>query len=279
MTTYKALNEHQQQKLISILSADELKVVVNERNSLAISQLHSDSYHNEVVDFISELKLVAGVILHEGQTLMFQTEMIKRFLLTGFPHLRKTEMVEAFYLNSTGKYWEPYVHYNKELNAEFLGNVLRAYCNFKRRFLKEKSDKILNVINPPKREPRVINYDNWKEIVQGDLDYLHGKSNVKSLWHKRKYYTVRQNFEIPFGNVDGWLFFIKKTASKGIWVLNLPDNVSLAHYKIGRTAARGLFKSQESFDDCVQVTREDIYWKVLNACKDCNIYDLFKEVR
>lgn len=141
-----------------------MQIVKSERNGRKLSWLNDDEFHDTVVDIVSEIKLVTGAVLCQGQQLLLQIQMLKRFITTGFGMLSKAEVVEAFYMNNQGQFEEVYVHYNKELNAEFVGNVLRAYMRYKVRFLNEKRDKIIDLLSLPKVvKPRTIDVEFWRD--------------------------------------------------------------------------------------------------------------------
>lgn len=251
-----------------------------ERNGRKLKLLNEDDAHNAVVDLISEIKLITGAFVYDGNMMKAQVEMLKRFLVTGFGMLSKEEIVESFYMNHQGVFDEVYVHYNRELNAEFTGNVLRAFLKWKAGFLREKRDRIIGILAPIKMPERDIDYDFWKVRVQEDLNILQFKSNEISMWHQRKYYTLRKFGLMPFKGISSWFYFIRKALISQRWHLYLPAKTDMSKYKfVTINQVYLLFKNPDDFKLCVEVARKFAYWYILNACAECGVNNLWKDIK
>jgi hypothetical protein len=234
---------------------------------------------------MSEIKLVTGVLIYEEPALMkTQIEMVKRFLATGYPMLTKEEILHAFYLNMQGAYDQVYKHYNRELNAEFMGDVLRAYLNYKLYLRETKGPQINRLLatTAPKALPykRVVDYAFWKQLIQEEYDdYRFGRPS-RQLWSVRKYYTLRRFGLLPFPKgFKTWVFFFKRVMKGNARGTKLPADANLEHYHFSSFAAcRAIFHTHEDYQRCLDYLRRYAYFYVLRACSDCGINDLFTEI-
>jgi hypothetical protein len=149
--------------------------------------LNDDDLEDELIDIWSEIKMMTGALLHEGQELCLQLKMLKRFLMIA-PTLRlltTNEIRHAFYLNAAGEYSEIIPHYNREINAEWVGQVLRAYVSYKRRMYASAGDHIRKALAPapvpPKRVRMPASF--YMEAVQRSYDmYCAGKKEWEYGW-------------------------------------------------------------------------------------------------
>lgn len=138
--------------------------------------------HDKIVEIFQELKILNGVILHTGESLKIQIEVLKMFLVT-HPHftgLTVNEIRHAFYLNSQGEYEEVYRHYNKELNAEFIGDVLRAYVRYKNGIYRLKGKSIKAILNPVEVKPPVMPTEQeYRQMIQQHYEnFLAGRRDL-----------------------------------------------------------------------------------------------------
>src|SRR5205823_5208666 len=124
------------------------------KNGQSLNALTADQRHNAIVDAMSEIILITGAKSYDGPMLSAQVEIIKRFIWSGFGSLTQKEIVFAFHLNLQGCYDEIFRHYSRELNCEFIGDVLRGYVKFKTQISKTKGKDIRSLLNPP--EPLIF---------------------------------------------------------------------------------------------------------------------------
>jgi hypothetical protein len=106
---------------------------------IKIRDYSAADFSNRIKKSLAEIVFLTGGKMYdkdkenEKDFYHLQIEVIGKFLLQAFSHLTFSEIVNAFYLNSAGKFSEIYRHYGRELNAEFVGSVLSAYVDYKRR--------------------------------------------------------------------------------------------------------------------------------------------------
>lgn len=82
-----------------------------------------------------------------------QMRIIAKFIFEGFGFLTPQEITNAFHLNLQGKYSEVFKQYGKrEINCEFIGQVLSAYKAYKETYINSNED-LLQVIHPPMQLP------------------------------------------------------------------------------------------------------------------------------
>lgn len=146
--------------------------------------LSDDDLHNSLVSIFQEIKILTGAILYKiGEGVEQQIDILKLFLLSApqFYSLTTNEIRHAFYLNNQGEYDEVYRHYNKELNAEFMGDVLRAYLKYKQDIYKGNGAEIKGLIDPAPEQPKFTlpNEAEYQQIIQNDYNrYLTGASEL-----------------------------------------------------------------------------------------------------
>jgi len=257
-----------------------MQVAKLERSGQKLQLLSDDDAFNAVADLVSEIKLITGAIMHEGDKLELQLEMIKRFIVSGFGNLTKPEIVQAFYMNLQGQFEDVYVHYNKELNAEFIGNVLRAYLRWKARLVNDKGHKIQQLLKSEKPVKRDIDYEFWKELIQKEYEVLKAKGVSDQLWHDRKYYTLRKYGLLYFIGLDTWFYFMKKAIKNTNGELKVPLNSNLAKYSFVTVASViNIFHTHADFKVCLTEARRLAYLYVLKACIDCGINNLWEDIK
>ncbi len=281
LAIYKPLNEIQLQQLQENLDTEELKVILSERNGQKLKYLTEDELHDTVVDIVSEVKLITGAMVYEGAELRVQVETIKRFLFSAFHMLTKEEVLNAFYLNSSGQYGEVYRHYNKELNTEFMGDVLRAYLRHKV-YIREIKGPLINqvlMIGPKDTVKRDIDYEFWKEMIQQEYyAYCHNQSTMQ-IWNARKYYTLRKFGLLPLPKgFDTWLFMAKKVLN-GSSGTKLPPGADIKNYQFASYSdVYRLFHTVDDQKKFIDYLRRYTYWYILKACRDCGINHLWNEI-
>lgn len=267
---------------MELLNHDELQCLGHAIIYPRIHELRPDDQYDTILDAISEIKLLTGAIVYtkESGLLEPQVAMLHRFVATGFGSLTKQEIVLAFYLNSQGKLDDVFKHYGKELNAEFMGDVLRAFMRWKRGFIKSKGAQINRILNPPARVKQEVDYETWREIVQHDYNYFRQHQADPGMWHPRKYYTMRKFGLLPYRNVSGWIYFVKQAMVLGRGGLRIPAGANLKDYKITSIQQlRDLFTTSEGFHRCIDVARQLAYGHAFGAMAACNIRDIWTEIK
>lgn len=244
--------------------------------------MKGDEHYDACIDIISEIKLITGVSTYDDSMERdAQIKVIQRFLY-GFGNFTKEEVVHAFYLNSQGVYSEVYRHYNKSLNAEFIGDVLRAYIRYKRYILDVKGPQLSKIlqIGPSKEIRREIDYSFWKQLIQSEYEQFRKTRPSGQLWHQRKYYTLRKFGLLPFPKgFQTWLYFFKKVMKGNTAGTKLPNDCNIEHYHFANLAeCRAIFHSDADFKRCLDHLRKSAYWYILNSCRECGINDLFSDI-
>jgi hypothetical protein len=256
-----------------------------ERDGKKLKFLTKQELKNAVIDIMSEVKLITGALVHaedENRMMSRQVEMIQRFLFVGFGMLTKKEIIQAFYLNSQGYYEDTYRHYNKELNAEFFGDVLRAYLKYKLYVRETMGPLITKVLQlgGGQQEKREVDYPFWQQLIQEEYDCYRKGLSCYQLWSSRKYYTLRKFGLLPFSKgLVTWVFFFKKVMKGNIKGTRLPEGADISRYQFTAVSqAAGIFHNGQDYKRCMDFLRRYAYWYVLKACADCGINDLFKEI-
>lgn len=282
LTSYKNLNELQKKSLATLLEPNEMKCIANQILYLRLAEMNKTDQYNSIVDLVSEIKLLTGAIVYskESGLLQAQLEMIHRFLATGFSTLTKQEIVHAFYLNNQGHLDDVFRHYGKELNAEFMGDVLRAYMRYKKEIAKSKGAQLARILRPQVHIKQDVDYQAWKEIVQADYNHFKQHRTDPGMWHKRKYYTMRKYGLLPYRNVSGWIYFMKQAMVMGRGGLRIPSQANLKDYKITSVQqVRDLFTTSEGFHRCVDISRQLAYGHAFGAMTACGIHDIWNEIK
>lgn len=168
---------------------------MNELGSLPMKLLSDTEQHDMLIDLFKEIKLLTGAVLHSGEELLYQVNVLKMFLTSHpkFTSLTIPELRHAFYLNSQGEYGEVHKHYNKELNAEFVGAVLLSYLRYKRSIYARNGQVISSVLAPAevvKHSP--LTEKQLQQIIQQHYDlYLNGDTEYIYLLDS-VYYLLRK---------------------------------------------------------------------------------------
>lgn len=96
-----------------------------------------------------------------------QLQTISKFVINSFHFFSFEEIVQAFYLNAAGKLGDTYSHYGRELNIEFIGNVLAAYKKYKQALYNQHGPELVKTIKGELPEP--------PSKILTDEDYLNDK--------------------------------------------------------------------------------------------------------
>lgn len=278
----RPLSKDQVQKLAKTMETSELRMIIAERDGRKLMLLTKQELHDTVIDIISEIKLLTGCIIFEGKELQAQLSVIRRFLYSSFGMLTKEEIIHAFYMNMEGKYNQVYRHYNRELNAEFIGDVLRSYLNYKL-YLKETKGpgiKKLLQLGPVQVIKREVDYEFWKDLIQEEYEAFRKGESTLQMWHQRKYYTLRKFGLMPFTKgFKTWMYFFKKVMHGNTAGTNLPAGADIRHLYFGSVAeCRKIFKNDQDWKRCIDYLRRYAYWYMLNACQQCGINNLWNEI-
>lgn len=185
-----------------------LLILKNELDSPQLRLLKDDDYHDLVVDFLSEVKVLTGGILYsDARELSIQLEVVKRFLISHpvFNRLTAKEIVHAFYLNNQGAYPEVYKHYNREINAEFLGSVLLAYVGMKKKLHTEALPQLYKMLHQAPEKPKLkVTNEYMEQLIQMDYDNYRKGDHELIFYHRRSYNYLRKCGMIYYRSAGAW---------------------------------------------------------------------------
>ena len=267
-----------------------MQVVRNELNSPKLKWLNEKSLHDELIGIFQEIKILTGAIMHSGDDLLMQIKVLKLFLLSApqFITLTTNEIRHAFYLNSQGEYDEVYRHFNKELNAEFMGDVLRAYVKYKHDFHKRHSAEIKELIEPaadasaiiqlPEDEYMRIIQDHYSRYLSGSTEFIFPSISIYNLlrrygaipiysreyWHKMIGYAIDDRIK------QSRATFFKKDA----WE---KDNI-LRLRKIYETYQLEGWIPPAEYRMVIYTLQKRLYLRFLKTMAYFGIKDIFKEI-
>ncbi len=180
----------------------------NQLNSKKLNELDTDTFYDTMIDVYTEITMLTGAKLHTGAKLKAQVQILNMFIQSSYRFMMLTvnEVRHAFFLNNQGAYKDTYRHYNRELNAEFVGDVLSAYIQQIRKPLDAQHEKVKALLTPPTQKKLYrpstrtiqdilqVHYDLFKQEMY-ELIFI---SNVE-------YYYLRKIGAIQFVDKKEWL--------------------------------------------------------------------------
>lgn len=270
-----------------------MQVLKNQLNSPRLRDLRDEDYHDTVVNLMAEIKMLNGALLHKSEVvggvnlLKQQVETIKMMLASNFRFsaLTVSELRHAFFLNAQGEYDEVYKHYNRELNAEFVGQVLRAYLQY-RRPLDVQAEAIKGKLRGKLLLPVAVPCtDDWKRIVQRHYDLYRNGDWEMIFVYPGEYYFLRKIEAIRYTSKKKW----------GQWYLRaLNDRFAEAMARDAVTYEEKEEKERRRSmyirildtgivppDEDAQVIcrmRKMVVMKLFELLADCNIHNLWDDV-
>lgn len=168
---------------------------------------------------LAEVVLITGGKMYDEkkEPVMYkgQLKSISKILLYSFSFLTFEEIINAFYLNSAGRFGETHSHYGREINVEFVGNVLASYKKFKQGIFNVHGEDLLKVINPqlPAAAP---------DMVLTEEDYLNDKR--KDI--ENAYQRLVKSLEIDEGHFPEYFYDVLEAdglIAKGLYEKNLEE--------------------------------------------------------
>lgn len=270
------------------LNEVDAQVVRNELNSPMLRWLSEDDRWNELVDIWSEVKLITGAIMYEGNMAGIQLRMLERFIAyePQFISLTTAEIRHAFYLNNSGRYTEVYRHYNRELNAEFVGSILLAYMKYKDMLYQRSGKEIKGLLNPPQPKPiHEITQTDWMSYIQQDYEKYKAGQPELIFNCGVKYIFLRKCGLIPLSGRKKWWE----------WYRNAVCDLELKlRRQTGGSEGQSITRSRqiqawELVRETGIIHRSDhlsvifhmrrlIYMKFFELIADCAIVDIFTDI-
>lgn len=159
---------------------------------------------NALVDVWKYVKMASGCLLHEGEEFQAQLRMLYEFITCNpkFATLTINEIKHAFALNYQGCYSEMHRHYNRELNAEFVGSVLNSYLLYRQYLYNHKGEMIKRLIEPaPLVIPPKTEAGDWCRMIQEDYELFRAGESQWINNTTQKYYVLRRANLLNYTNV------------------------------------------------------------------------------
>lgn len=182
----------------------EITVLRNELNSPILKLLTDAEFHSNIIDILTEVKFLTGFILYEDREKMkVQLRVIKRYLRSceKFMTLTTNEVLHAFYMNQQGLFSDLHKHYNRELNCEFIGDVLLKYITYKKFLYDRAGQHITNLIEPPQVQKFLpLGQNDWENLIQEDYEkFQHGDTPLIRDT-TTKYFFLRRRAMLQYKN-------------------------------------------------------------------------------
>lgn len=268
-----------------------MQVVKNQLNSPKLKWLTEKSLHDELIGIFQEIKILTGAIMHDpGEDVLLQIKVLKLFLLSSpqFINLTTNEIRHAFYLNSQGEYDEVHRHFNKPLNAEFMGDVLRGYVKYKYDFHKRFSAEIKELIEPTAATSVIIRLaeDDYRDIIQrhynsfltGSTEFIFPSTSIYQLLRQYggiQIYSRQHWFKLIGYAIDDRIRRSRGTLfKKDAWE---KDNI-LQLRKIYETYQLEGWIPPSEYRMVIYTLQKRLYFKFLKTMAYFGIKDIFKEI-
>lgn len=264
----------------------------NQLNSIRLRDLSDEEYHDTVVNLMAEIKMLNGAVLHKSEVvdgvnmLQQQVETMKMFLASNFRFtaLTVSELRHAFFLNAQGEYEEVYKTYRRELDAEFVGQVLRAYLQY-RRPLDQQAEAIKGKLKGKLLPVAVPCTDDWKRIVQRHYDMYRNGDREMIFVYPGEYYFLRRIEAIRYTSRKKWGEWYLRALNQRFTEAMGRDAVTFEE-KEDKERRRSMYMRIADTgivprDEDVQVIcrmRKMVVLKFFELLADCNIHDIWADV-
>ncbi len=274
----------------NVLSSAELKVYLNELNSPKLCWLTDIELHDFMADLLSEISIMTGAKAYEydWQNSMLITVIIKLLKKDdAIMALTTNEVSDAFYLNHNGAYPHTHSTYNKEINADYVGNIIRDYRYYKLRSL-EKEWAINKILNPPPEKPiPVYTTADYKKFIQMDYE-LYKTGNTDYIFNIEKKYILLRRAKIiiyPSPLSDAWKKWYQVALKKREWNTYTTKPVGEAERLTKRKAMEmyHLIKTanivpQDEHISVVSMLHKLVYFRFFELMKEQKIERIFEEI-
>ncbi len=270
-----------------VLSALEVMMIRNELNSPKLKLLSEDDRWETLKDIWSEVKLVTGAIMHEGDLLSVQLAVLERFIISNqrLADLTRTEIIHAFYMNNQSEFDQVYRHYNKELNAEFVGDVLNAYLKRKVRMYDQKYSDIYKALNPPEDKQFILTSYDWENFIQLDYD-LYRMGDAEMIFNtSSKYVVLRKYGLIRFTSKQKWLNWYRRALDQR--ELEVKETITRTNNeRFAKENALSMYEaikqtgviSKGEHKSVIFLSRRLVYLEFFAIISSCAINRIFEEI-
>lgn len=266
-------------------------MLLNTMNSPQLKSLSdAKDLGKEMLGIFTEIKMLTGAILHEGEEMAMQVDVLIRFLVSSpvFASLTVNEIKHAFHMNQQGEYGEVYKHYNKPINGEFMGNVLLAYVDYKKQTSRRVHGDLMQLMYPKEITKLPIpTVDEYMQVVQRDYDlYRDGKAEY-ILFHLPCYNLLRKVGFISIRSRAHWQqLYVKAMHDRHRYGNTLPKNLKDTWERSKRQEVRKVYdeiiKTQEipqhEHRILIHHIRKKLYMRFFKWISDCAINNIFQEI-
>ncbi len=142
-----------------------------------IKDLGEDQFELLFKKVIAEIIFITGGKLYSTKTqedkMMYnaQVKTLKKFISEYFNFFSFAEVIKAFYMNNAGQFKKIYSHYGRELNIEFIGEVLSAYKEYKQEIFTKHGWELVKLISPDKQLPAPDQSSvDWDNVARGNIE-------------------------------------------------------------------------------------------------------------
>ena len=275
-------------KTSKVLNENELNVYINELNSPRLCWLDEDDLHDTIIELLQEISLLTGAEVYEQQFKNLALAKTIENLFRNNPkimNLTITEVRNAFYLNHNGTYDKVHTMYGKPISADYIGNVIRDYLEYKLRPL-DKQWAIDKLLNPPPEKPIPIYTDaDYKKMIQDDY-VRHQRGDTDMIFNiEKKYVLMRRLNIIIIPSRDAWAKWYNLALKKREWAVKQERPLNDAE-RLKKKNALDIYEAirethiipkQEHFST-VLMLRKLVYFRFFELMADANIVDIFNEI-
>ena len=275
-------------KTSKILNESELTVYLNELNSPRLCWLDDDDFHDRIVEMLQEISLLTGAEVYESdwknEMLIKTIENLFRFN-SEIMNLTVNEIRNAFYLNHNGTFGKVYTMYGKPISADYVGNVISEYREYKLRPL-EKQWAIDRLLNPPPPKPvPVYTVEDYKAFIQTDYENWKAGNQEYIFLVFEKYLVMRRLGIIIYPNLESWAAWKKRALAKREYNLinQIPINKAekqtkkkkLELYKAIRET--NIIPPEEN-KSVIHMLRKLVYFRYFELLKEAGVVNIFAEI-
>lgn len=136
-----------------------------------VSEYEPVEFARRIKKSLAEIVFITGGKMYDEKSekdmYIIQLQTISKFIIDSFHFFSFEEIVQAFYLNSAGKFDEIHSHYGREMNIEFIGKVLSAYQKYKQALYNQHGPELIKSIKGELPPPPTA--------ILTDEDYLNDK--------------------------------------------------------------------------------------------------------
>ncbi len=273
----------------NILSESELNVYINELNSPRLCWLDEKDFHNTIVKYIQLISILTGADVYEAGS--WKNDMLVSSIKNLFAmssvnmNLTVNEVMSAFYLNHNSVFDKVHTMYGKPISADYIGNVLANYREYKLRPLEKQwaIDRLLSP-PPPKEVPKYTPED-YKTFIQQDYEnWKAGHTDYIFLIYE-KYLLMRKWNFIIYPSLEIWKAWYKRALARRETSLMAQIPINKAE-KLARKKKLEIYKHirntnivpPEENKSVVHMMRKLVYFRMFELMHVAGIKNIFSEI-